>query len=331
VRGPFDRVQQVADAGDDRHVGPVVADGRQMIRTAVAIAETGEIGQARGRDFTIERPGGDAVSRFGMATSLLQVPAAWARAPGRGGRLRPRGASSQALFLLAALARPWGWRPGRRARSRGGSGAASAVVAAVLLASVASPLGSYALLEFSEPVQAAALALALARRARRGRSRPAERGGSRSAAGAPPGSPCSPRAACSWPRPGAAAALDPAAGRSAARARPRGRRRRGAPRPLGGLRVRPLRALFGGYPDDRFTTRGSTASGGCSSGRTAGCCCSGRRSSSSPGRGRVARRAWLAERPRARLARRRRWCSPRSSPWRRATGAGTAWRAGDRG
>ncbi len=43
--------------GDDRHVG-LIADGRQMIRTAVALAETGEIGQATGRDFTLDRPGG---------------------------------------------------------------------------------------------------------------------------------------------------------------------------------------------------------------------------------------------------------------------------------
>ena len=143
-------------AGDDRHVG-LVADGRQMIRTAVAITETGEIGQARGGDFTFEGPGG-AVSRFGMAMSLLQVPAAWAaplieswRGPG----------SSQALFLVV----PWlaiglaAWAAGLLARRLGGSD--FEVVAAVLLASVASPLGSYAWLEFSEPVQAAALATAL--------------------------------------------------------------------------------------------------------------------------------------------------------------------------
>ncbi len=113
----------LALAGDDRHVGQI-ADGRQMIRTAVALAETGEIGQARGRDFTIERPSGDAVSRFGMATSLLQVPAAWL-APRVEARLGP--GASQALFLIV----PWlavglGGRRGRcdrappgRRRSRG--------------------------------------------------------------------------------------------------------------------------------------------------------------------------------------------------------------------
>lgn len=148
----------LAAAGDDRHVG-LIADGRQMIRTAVAIAETGEIGQARGRDFTLDRAGGDAVSRFGMATSLLQVPAAFAapRVEARWGA-----GASQALFLLV----PWisvgiaAAAAGAIARSLGADSVQ--VVAAVLLASLASPLGSYAMLEFSEPVQAAALALALA-------------------------------------------------------------------------------------------------------------------------------------------------------------------------
>ena len=160
----------LALVGDDRHVG-LIADGRQMIRTAVALVETGGIGQASGRDFTLDRPGGDAVSRFGMATSLLQVPAAW---------LAPRveasrgAGSSQALFLLV----PWlavglaAAAAGALARRLGGG--PPEVAAAVLLASVASPLGSYALLEFSEPVQAAALALALRGRARRRRgARPA--------------------------------------------------------------------------------------------------------------------------------------------------------------
>lgn len=148
----------LALVADDRYVG-LIADGRQMIRTAVALVETGEIGQARGRDFTIERASGDAVSRFGMGTSLLQMPAAWA-AP-RVEASRGPGAS-QALFLLV----PWlavgvaAAAGGALARRFGGG--SFEVVGAVLLASIASPLGSYAQLEFSEPVQAAALAVALA-------------------------------------------------------------------------------------------------------------------------------------------------------------------------
>lgn len=161
-----DRVLMVAVVGvllvlalvaDDRHVG-LIADGRQMIRTAVAITETGEIGQAVGRDFAIEREGGDAVSRFGMATSFLQVPAAW-MAPRVEHALGP--GSSQALFLIL----PWlgigAAAAGAGAMARHLGGNRRQVVAAVLFASVASPLGSYAFLEFSEPVQAAALTLAL--------------------------------------------------------------------------------------------------------------------------------------------------------------------------
>jgi hypothetical protein len=146
----------LAAVADDRHVG-LIADGRQMIRTAVALVEQGGIGQARGRDFTWERET-DAVSRFGMATSLLQVPAAWL-APGIERRHGP--GASQALFLVL----PWlavgiaAAAAGALARRLGADDAR--VVAAVLLASVAGPLGSYAHLEFSEPVQAASLALAL--------------------------------------------------------------------------------------------------------------------------------------------------------------------------
>ena len=148
----------LAALGDDRHVG-LIADGRQMIRTAVAITETGEIGQSQGRDFTLDRPGGDAVSRFGMGMSLLQVPAA-AVAPAVEKSLGI--GSSEALFLIV----PW-LAVGAAAAAagsivRGLHGNDAQVACAVLLASVASPLGSYAQLEFSEPVQAAALGTALA-------------------------------------------------------------------------------------------------------------------------------------------------------------------------
>src|SRR3954462_4796503 len=50
---------------DDRYAG-AIPDGRQMSWTAVAIAETGQIGQARARDFTWARTGGDGVSRYGL-------------------------------------------------------------------------------------------------------------------------------------------------------------------------------------------------------------------------------------------------------------------------
>src|SRR5262249_19369205 len=83
---------------DDRHAGHT-GDGRQMIWTAVAIAETGEIGQARGRDLAVPR-GLDAVSRFGMGMTIAQVPAAWL-APRIEARLGA--GASQPLFLIAPL------------------------------------------------------------------------------------------------------------------------------------------------------------------------------------------------------------------------------------
>ena len=53
-----------------------IADGRQMIFTAVALTERGSVGQARSRDLTVPRPDGDSVSRYGLAMSFAQVPAA---------------------------------------------------------------------------------------------------------------------------------------------------------------------------------------------------------------------------------------------------------------
>lgn len=142
---------------DDRHVGSV-ADGRQMIWTAVAIAETGEITQASGRDFTFPHPEGQGVSRYGMGMSFAQLPAAWL-APIVEARLGA--GSSQPLFLIAPLLFTLlaAWAAGEIAGELGGG--TNAKVAAILLASVASPLGSYAAMEFSEPMQAAALAMTL--------------------------------------------------------------------------------------------------------------------------------------------------------------------------
>ncbi|HVS30445.1 MAG TPA: hypothetical protein VMS98_03225 [Thermoanaerobaculia bacterium] len=143
---------------DDRHVGSV-ADERQMIWTAVAIAETGELGQARGRDFTLARDEvGDAVSRYGMGMSIAQLPAAIV-APVIEER---RGAgSSQPLFLVAPLlfVIAGAALAGRLVRRLGGGPRAE--IYAILLASIASPLGSYAAMGFTEPLQGALLAATL--------------------------------------------------------------------------------------------------------------------------------------------------------------------------
>jgi hypothetical protein len=236
--------------GDDRHVG-LNADGRQMIRTAVALAETGEIGQARGHDFTYERPGGDAVSRFGMALSLLQVPAAFA-APHVEAALGP--GSSQALFLVV----PWlaigvvALGAGALARRLGGLD--RHVIAAVLLASLASPLGSYAALEFSEPVQAAALVLALLAAVSAARS-PVECRRLEIAAGFAAGFAVLAKSSLIVAAPATLLPLvDPANRPRSIRALVRAGA--GAAGPLAlwaAFEIARFGRLFGGYPDDRFT------------------------------------------------------------------------------
>ncbi|MDL1952444.1 hypothetical protein FBQ97_21935, partial [Acidobacteria bacterium ACD] len=61
----------LALTADDRHAGKF-SDGRQVIRTAVALTETGSLGQARGAPRSVPRPEGDAVSRYGILPSLTQ-------------------------------------------------------------------------------------------------------------------------------------------------------------------------------------------------------------------------------------------------------------------
>ncbi len=143
----------------DERVFGLVTDGQIMTRTAYAMAALGEIGIARGHPVDIARPGGDAVTRYGMGPSFVRAPAAalagpWENAFGLG--------SSQTLFVLeqilfvllaglaaGALARAWG------ADARG-------VRRAVLATALASPLWAYASSDWSEPLQAACVGGAFA-------------------------------------------------------------------------------------------------------------------------------------------------------------------------
>ena len=129
-----------------------------MIGTAVAIAETGGIGLAKGAPRAVDR-GDHAVSRYGFGTTLAQLPAAFLaplveRRFGAG--------SSQPLFLLAPFAAVLlaAAASGYAARLAGAS--ASGTSLAVLLAGLGSPLAAYATSDYSEPLQAAALGGALA-------------------------------------------------------------------------------------------------------------------------------------------------------------------------
>jgi len=86
----------LASTANERTLGSIT-DEQQMLSTAVAIAETGRLGIARGHTFSIPRDGGDALSPYGMGQPLLEAPLAlmaypWERAFG------PR--SAQSLFVL---------------------------------------------------------------------------------------------------------------------------------------------------------------------------------------------------------------------------------------
>lgn len=139
---------------DDRHVGKF-SDGRQVIRTAVAIAETASLGMASGAARAISRPEGDSVSRYGIGASLAQLPAAFL-APAVEKRFGP--ASSNALFLLAPFAAVLLAAAAAGGVARRVAGGPSAPVA-ILLVGLGSHLGAYASSDFSEALQAAALAV----------------------------------------------------------------------------------------------------------------------------------------------------------------------------
>ncbi|MCC6128277.1 MAG: hypothetical protein IT186_00005, partial [Acidobacteria bacterium] len=65
----------LALTADERTFG-LTTDGQIVSRTAYSIAELGELGIARGHKVNIVRPEGDAVTRYGIGASLVQVPAA---------------------------------------------------------------------------------------------------------------------------------------------------------------------------------------------------------------------------------------------------------------
>ncbi len=136
----------------DERVYGLMADGRTMLRTAVSMATLGEIGIARGGAVDVPRPGGDAVSRYGMGPSLvLVVPAllapAFEKTFGTGASQTLFVSHQILLVLLAALS------AGLLAKAWGADERAAA--AAVLATALASPLWAYVPLDFSEPLQAA--------------------------------------------------------------------------------------------------------------------------------------------------------------------------------
>jgi hypothetical protein len=143
---------------DDRHVGGC-ADERQIIWTAIAITETGQMAQARGHDFTLVTADGQAVSRYGIGMTLAQVPAALL-APRVEGWLGA--GSSQPLFLLAPLLLVLAAAALAGVASLHLAEGANIWPTALVLCALGSPLGAYAAIGSSEALQAAALAGAYA-------------------------------------------------------------------------------------------------------------------------------------------------------------------------
>jgi hypothetical protein len=138
----------------------LIGDGQQMFKTAFSISKLGEIGFARSQDNPgFERTEGDSVSRYGMGFSLvLLLPLLLAHAveakfgPGASQTLLT---ATQCLLTLAA-----GLFAARLARQLGAdrTGERLTLFAAIF----ATPLWTYASGDFSEALQAAALAAAAA-------------------------------------------------------------------------------------------------------------------------------------------------------------------------
>src|SRR5512141_91102 len=131
---------------DGRSYG-LIPDGKEMLSAGAAVARFLEIGVSRDFVNAPRRPGGDAVSRYGMGLSLVEAaPAALARASGA--------ARTSPLFVLVPIlslaACAWA---AARTLARLGAGRIPAVAggAATVLAT---PLWGYAGSDYGEPLQA---------------------------------------------------------------------------------------------------------------------------------------------------------------------------------
>ena len=148
----------IAFTTDERVFG-LVTDGQIMTRTAYAMSALGEIGIARGHAVGFSRPAGDAVTRYGMGTSLVRVPAtalagAFENSFGAG--------SSQTLFVLEQILLVLLAAAAAGALARAVGVKAAGTRRAILAAAIASPLWAYTSSDWSEPLQAACVGGAFA-------------------------------------------------------------------------------------------------------------------------------------------------------------------------
>ena len=147
----------LAGTAEERTFG-TVTDEQQMLYTAISIAETFELGIARGQTFAIPRPAGDAVSPYGMGLPLLEVPFALVAGPWEA-RFGAR--TSQTLFVLlqVLLVTVAAAGAGLLAKTLGAGLFGQGL--AVFGTALASPLWPYTACGFTEPLQAVCLVFAV--------------------------------------------------------------------------------------------------------------------------------------------------------------------------
>jgi hypothetical protein len=142
---------------DTRAFG-LIPDGKEMLSASAAISRFLEIGVSRDFVNAPRRPGGDAVSRYGMGLSLAEaVPGALMRVI----RTVAPSAPSAPVFVLLPIAClvAAAWATSRALLLLGATPAWAAASGAGLV--LATPLWGYAASDYGEPLQACCLALLL--------------------------------------------------------------------------------------------------------------------------------------------------------------------------
>jgi hypothetical protein len=156
---------------DTRAFG-LIPDGKEMLSASAAIARLLEIGVSRDFVNAPRRPGGDAVSRYGMGLSLAEaVPGAVTRVVRTAAPAAPSAPVFVLLPIACLVATAWATA---RALLLLGAAPAWAVASGVGLV-LATPLWGYAASDYGEPLQACCVALSLLAALELGES-PASRG-----------------------------------------------------------------------------------------------------------------------------------------------------------
>ncbi|MCM3876174.1 MAG: hypothetical protein NEA02_07115 [Thermoanaerobaculia bacterium] len=142
---------------DTRAFG-LIPDGKEMLSASAAISRFLEIGVSRDFVNAPRRPGGDAVSRYGMGLSLAEaLPGALVRVV----RAAAPSAPSAPVFVLVPIAClvAAAWATARALLLLGAAPAWAAASGAGLV--LATPLFGYAASDYGEPLQACCIALVL--------------------------------------------------------------------------------------------------------------------------------------------------------------------------